>query len=88
MTEKEFCYWLRGFFEITGDDVLPILSQDQIKTIKSHLELVFTNVTKSKTTHTYCGYLDTNARNNFSSSIKECNILNTKHTGDWKKPLC
>ena len=57
MNEREFCYWLRGFFEITGDDVIPTLTTEQITTIKEHLDLVFDKVTKTKSTlkvKTYC----------------------------------
>lgn len=40
MTENEFCYWLKGFFEISGD-TLSSLKAVQVQTISSHLELVF-----------------------------------------------
>lgn len=38
MTSRDFCYWLQGFFEITDHDVI---SEQQIKIIKNHLNLVF-----------------------------------------------
>ncbi len=40
MTPQNFCYWLQGFFEITGTDV-KTLNEKQINMIKSHLRLVF-----------------------------------------------
>lgn len=42
MSEKNFCYWLQGFFEMTEADTL---SKKQILMIKEHLNLVFTKVT-------------------------------------------
>lgn len=40
MTPQNFCYWLQGFFEISGTTATT-LNQEQIKMIKSHLRLVF-----------------------------------------------
>ncbi len=42
MSEKNFCYWLQGFFEMTEADML---SKKQVLMIKEHLNLVFTKVT-------------------------------------------
>ncbi len=42
MSEKNFCYWLQGFFEMTEADTL---SKKQVLMIKEHLNLVFTKVT-------------------------------------------
>ncbi len=40
MTSRDFCYWLQGFFEITGG--LPSgLSKEQVECIKKHLALAF-----------------------------------------------
>lgn len=47
MTEREFCYWLQGFFEMRPD-AEPI-SGEQSKAIKEHLALVFTKITPSFT---------------------------------------
>jgi len=50
MTSRDFCYWLQGFFEVTenqkpyviGTEREPIeLTEQQIKTIRAHLNLVF-----------------------------------------------
>lgn len=41
MTDREFCFWLQGFVELNGD--LP--TKEQWKSIKEHLQLVFTKVT-------------------------------------------
>ncbi len=44
MTEREFCYWLQGLFEIGKVETL---DSDQTKIIKNHLALVFHKVTPS-----------------------------------------
>lgn len=50
MTGRDFCYWLQGYFEVTenierqefGQDMKDIsLSENQIKIIRAHLNLVF-----------------------------------------------
>ena len=38
MTEKEFCYWLKGFFELSDAKEL---DSAQIAMIKEHLDLIF-----------------------------------------------
>jgi hypothetical protein len=43
MDETAFCYWLNGFFEISGSEEL---TSDQVKVIKEHLKLVFKKETK------------------------------------------
>ena len=45
MNAEEFCYWLHGYFEIGGLDEL---TQEQVATIREHLNLVFTNVTSGE----------------------------------------
>ena len=40
--ERDFCYWLQGFFELTNNNEL---SEQQIQMIKNHLALVFNKVT-------------------------------------------
>lgn len=38
MTSRDFCYWLQGFFEISGaKEITP----DQTEMIKRHLNMVF-----------------------------------------------
>lgn len=37
MTTQNYCYWLQGFFEISGEEKL---TANQIKIIKNHLNLV------------------------------------------------
>ena len=39
MTARDFCYWLQGFIEITGDP--PPLTAAQVDVIRRHLSLVF-----------------------------------------------
>ena len=38
MNTIDFCYWLQGYFEISGSEEL---SKEQIEIIKNHLNLVF-----------------------------------------------
>jgi dihydroorotate dehydrogenase len=42
MKSENFCYWLRGFFELTNNKEL---SEQQVQMIKNHLALVFVKVT-------------------------------------------
>lgn len=42
METDQFCYWLRGFFEMTNAKEL---TPHQVDVIKRHLETVFVNVT-------------------------------------------
>jgi hypothetical protein len=38
MTSRDFCYWLQGFFELSGNDTI---NAGQVKQIKDHLNMVF-----------------------------------------------
>ena len=38
MYSHDFCYWLQGFFELSGEDSL---SERQVDIIRNHLNLVF-----------------------------------------------
>lgn len=42
MSPDSFCYWLNGFFEISGQSEL---TPQQVQIIKDHLTLVFNKVT-------------------------------------------
>ncbi len=42
MTPEQFCYWLQGFYEITGE--VEGHSAEQVRVIKAHLGLVFQHV--------------------------------------------
>ena len=42
MTPEQFCYWLQGFVELSGD-CLP--TQEQWKSIREHMQTVFQKVT-------------------------------------------
>ena len=44
MTANDFCYWLNGFFELSGN-LHMTLSSAQVDTIRRHLALVFVNKT-------------------------------------------
>lgn len=46
MTEKDFAYWLQGFFEISD---AKSLGERETQIIKEHLQLVFTKVTPDHT---------------------------------------
>jgi hypothetical protein len=39
MTSRDFCYWLQGFFELTGSN--KALTKEQCQMIKAHLAMVF-----------------------------------------------
>lgn len=39
MTSRDFCYWLMGFIEMSGD--LKKVSPEQLLKIKNHLNMVF-----------------------------------------------
>jgi hypothetical protein len=44
MKSRDFCYWLQGYFEINGENVVTpamALSPDQVAVIKRHLAMVF-----------------------------------------------
>ncbi len=45
MTPREFCYWLQGHIEIGEPKAL---TEEQVKMIKRHLDLVFTNVSAER----------------------------------------
>jgi hypothetical protein len=39
MTARDFCYWLQGYIEISGDP--PPLTAAQVDVVRRHLGLVF-----------------------------------------------
>ena len=43
MNERDFCYWLQGYIELTNKD--KGLTTAQVAIIKEHLALVFDKVT-------------------------------------------
>lgn len=43
MTSRDFCYWLQGYFEITGVDRKTALTDEQVRVVQKHLALVFTH---------------------------------------------
>jgi hypothetical protein len=75
MNEREFCYWLQGFFELNGEDVVD-LSSEQVQIVKDHLNLVFKKVTPNNT-RTYC-----------SPQHDVYFPLNTSHSGVSSNALC
>lgn len=38
MTSRDFCFWLQGFFEVSGE---PKLNEAQVEIVRKHLDLVF-----------------------------------------------
>lgn len=38
MKSRDFCYWLQGFFELSGS---PSLDSNQVEAIRNHLNMVF-----------------------------------------------
>lgn len=42
MNERDFCYWLQGYLEISGNKELSV---DQVTIVQDHLKLVFTKQT-------------------------------------------
>lgn len=38
MTSRDFCYWLQGYFEISGQTTIP---PERAELIKRHLAMVF-----------------------------------------------
>lgn len=49
MNEKEFCFWLHGFFELQEAAGQKLeLTKEQVSLIKRHLDLVFNQVIKIK----------------------------------------
>ena len=48
MTPENFCYWLRGYLEISG---YTSITDEQLKEISNHLDLVFIKLTPPLTTH-------------------------------------
>jgi hypothetical protein len=46
MDALNFAYWLQGLLELSPE--LKTLNEEQVSQIRSHLNLVFTNVTKPK----------------------------------------
>lgn len=44
MNERDFFYWLQGYFELSGNE--SALTQEQVKVIKEHMALVATKVTE------------------------------------------
>jgi hypothetical protein len=47
MTPQDFCYWLKGYFEINGEAKI---TPKQAQIIKDHLDLVFEKVTPDRAT--------------------------------------
>lgn len=46
MNSENFCYWLKGFFELENPKNL---NEQQVEMIKDHLNLVFKKITPERT---------------------------------------
>ena len=44
MNERDFCYWLQGYFELNGAEEL---SAKQVEIVREHLQLVLNKVTRA-----------------------------------------
>lgn len=50
MTPENFCYWIRGYLEITRATGQPIVITDkEVRVIEDHLNLVLNKVTPDRT---------------------------------------
>lgn len=47
MTERQFCYWLQGYFELSESQEI---SKEQAQIIQDHLQLVFKKETPYRNT--------------------------------------
>ena len=68
MNERDFCYWLKGYFELTYDNQL---TADQIEIIREHLNLVFDKETELVLSHDK--YPKRDGTNNFFDLQKQNN---------------
>lgn len=73
--EHEFCYWLKGYFELNDSNKL---SPQQVQIIKDHLNLVFIKVTPDRNSEIFDYVPDD------TSYMK----LRASHTGINAKGLC
>lgn len=51
MTPENFAYWMKGFFELTPSNKL---TEEQVQSIREHLDLVFNKITPTEVKKTYC----------------------------------
>lgn len=59
MNEREFCYWLKGWFELNKTiDHLQSVSPETIKVIEDHLNLVFLKLTPDRNSYSDTPMLD------------------------------
>lgn len=45
MTSRDFCYWLQGYFELSGTGGQPLMAGNQLEQVKAHLAMVFKHET-------------------------------------------
>ena len=72
MSERDFCFWLQGFMEISGKNCQ--LNPEQVKIIRDHLSLVFNKITP--------------VYDNLPKYVQQEEILNTKYKDIDRQPLC
>ena len=99
MTPVNFCYWLQGFFEISEVDKEIILTPEQVKMIRAHLNLVFfhaidpetlkdkSDVEKLKYQKIHDGAKsgETISKKEFDELIKKSSPAISKSQDDWPK---
>ena len=72
MKPTEFCYWLRGFFELAGEGPL---TEEQVKIISDHLKLVMEEKSKPEGWMTVRGV----------ETKRYCSNANGSDASDWVK---
>lgn len=75
MNERDFYYWLQGFFELSGAKEL---NQRQVQIIKEHMELV-----SYKKTHTSMEDVEQNEKANTIKKQLLNDGVKTKYTNDY-----
>ena len=66
MTERDFCYWLQGLFEVAKPEAL---TKEQTAMVREHLALVFTKVTGKP--QALPDYIDTKEKEKEKAKVME-----------------
>lgn len=86
MESQNFCYWLKGFFEISSSNEL---TEKQVKIIRDHLDLVFKKVTPDreveKTKDVLSDISFENGLNDFLNKKNDILFCNSFYTEDLSK---
>lgn len=79
MNTQDFCYWLQGYFELSGTD--GGLSKEQVEVIKEHLQLVFKKQTCKKVSS--LPKLSEDGQKRAQDLIRECEREVFKYKTAW-----